>query len=153
MVYWYLWYRYWRGWICDYDDRTVPRPNHVNVQHVEGERGDHLHRTKWHSPSHEMCLQGRFNHFASGHLIQHLIKPFNILSGPTISHPCICTSYPSYHVVASTHLPSNIIQANCCPSSDGYPSRVVSKVILSNLVVLSSSGSSIPLFFLSPVTN
>ena len=97
-------------------------------------------------------------YFASGHLIQHLVPLFNALSSPTISHPCISISIQSlhltsYHVVASTHLPSNIIQANCCPSSDGYPSRVVSKVILSNLVILSSSRSSILLFFLSPVTN
>ena len=94
-----------------------------------------------------------WTYFASGHLIQQLVPLFNILSSPTISHPCIRISIQSlhltsYHVVASTHLPSNIIQANCCPSSDGYPSRVVSKVILSNLVVLSSSGSSILLFLL-----
>ena len=98
-----------------------------------------------------------WTYFASGHLIQQLVPLFNILSSPTISHPCIRISIQSlhltsYHVVASTHLPSNIIQANCCPSSDGYPSRVVSKVILSNLVVLSSSGSSILLLFLSSQT-
>ena len=99
-------------------------------------------------------------YFASGYLMQHLVRSFNILLSSNILHshilsnilPGYLTSYrvqpfhihilslhlTSYHVVASTHLPFNIIQANCCPSSDGYPSRVVSKVILSNLVVLSS---------------